>query len=128
MNISQLLEALKDPSMNLTVGEKLLAGFSITILSMVVVFIVLIIISTIISLLQREKTNKPAQLIENEETDLRDQSASSDYENNEELVSVITAAISAATGNSTNNILVKKIVRSNNSKTSWESMAKNATK
>ena len=128
MNISQLLEALKDPSMNLTVGEKLLAGFSVTILSMVVVFIVLVIISTIISLLQREKTNKPAQLIENEETDLRDQSVSSDYENNEELVSVITAAISAATGNSTNNILVKKIVRSNNSKTSWESMAKNATK
>lgn len=128
MNISQLLEALKDPSMNLTVGEKLLAGFSVAILSMVVVFIVLVLISTIISLLQREKTNKPAQLIENEETDLRDQSASSDYENNEELVSVITAAISAATGNSTNNILVKKIVRSNNSKTSWESMAKNATK
>ena len=128
MNISQLLEALKDPAMNLTVGEKLLAGFSVTILSMVVVFIVLVIISTIISLLQREKTNKPAQFIKNEETDLIYQSASSDYENNEELVSVITAAISAATGNSTNNILVKKIVRSNNSKTSWESMAKNTTK
>jgi Na+-transporting methylmalonyl-CoA/oxaloacetate decarboxylase gamma subunit len=128
MNISQLLEALKDPSINLTVGEKLLAGFSVTILSMVVVFIVLIIISTIISLLQREKTNKPAQLIKNEETDLGYQSTNSDYENNEELVSVITASTAAATGNSTNNILVKKIVRSNNSKTSWESMAKNATK
>lgn len=130
MNISQLLEALKDPSINLTVGEKLLAGFSVTILSMVVVFIVLVIISTIISLLQREKANPQTEnrLIKSEEADLGYQSTSSDYENNEELVSVITASIAAATGNSTNNILVKKIVRSNNSKTSWESMAKNATK
>ncbi|HSQ89160.1 hypothetical protein, partial [Romboutsia sp.] len=54
-NISQLLEALKDPSVNLTVGEKLLAGFSVAILSMTVVFIVLVIISAITSLLQREK-------------------------------------------------------------------------
>ncbi|MGL5313524.1 MAG: hypothetical protein ACRC92_09775, partial [Peptostreptococcaceae bacterium] len=41
-----------------------------------------------------------------------------------ELVSVITAAICAATGNSSNNIVVRKIVRSNNSKSNWEGMSK----
>ncbi len=41
------------------------------------------------------------------------------------LVSVITAAICATTGKSSNSIIVRKIVRSNNSKSSWESTSKN---
>ena len=127
MNISQLLEALKDPSAGLTVGEKLLAGFSVTILSMVVVFIVLVIIAAIISLLQREKAKPaPVQVVSNEPLNV--QEVSNETQDMGELVSVITAAICAATGNSTNNILVRKIVRSNNSKSSWESMSKNITK
>ena len=44
MNISQLLEALKNTNISLTIGERLLAGVSVAILSMVVVFIVLVII------------------------------------------------------------------------------------
>ena len=127
MNISQLLEALKDPSAGLTVGEKLLAGFSVTILSMVVVFIVLVIIAAIISLLQREKAKPaPVQVVSSEPLNV--QEVSNETQDIGELVSVITAAICAATGNSTNNILVRKIVRSNNSKSSWESMSKNITK
>ena len=127
MNISQLLEALKDPSAGLTVGEKLLAGFSVTILSMVVVFIVLVIIAAIISLLQREKA-KPAPVKVVSSEPLNVQEVSNETQDMGELVSVITAAICAATGNSTNNILVRKIVRSNNSKSSWESMSKNIIK
>jgi len=127
MNISQLLEALKDSSVNLTVGEKLLAGFSVTLLSMTVVFIVLVIIAVIISLLQREKVKPaPVQIVNSEPLNI--QEVSNETPDMEELVSVITAAICAATGNSTNNILVRKIVRSNNSKSSWESMSKNITK
>ena len=127
MNISQLLEALKDPSAGLTVGEKLLAGFSVTILSMVVVFIVLVIIAAIISLLQREKAKPaPMQVVSSEHLNV--QEVSNEMQDMGELVSVITAAICAATGNSTNNILVRKIVRSNNSKSSWESMSKNISK
>ncbi len=130
MNISQLLEALKDPQASLTVGDKLLAGVSVTILSMVVVFIVLVIIASIISLLQREKA-KP-QSVSSVETKvdeaIQNQVEINNGSNIEELVSVITAAIAATTGNSTNNIVVRKIVRSNNSKTSWERMSKNTTK
>ncbi|MGL6107082.1 OadG family protein [Romboutsia sp.] len=121
MNISQLLEALKNTQVNLNIGEKLLTGFSVMILSMVVVFIVLVMIAGIISLLQIEEK----AVDKNVETESLNQSIlKTKNEDIAELVAVITAGICTATGNSSNNIVVKKIVRSNNSKTSWESMNK----
>lgn len=106
MNISQLLEALKNTEVSLTISEKLIAGVFVALLSMSVVFIVLVVIAGIISLLQREKKTDQT----------KDMGA---------LVSVITASICVATGNSSNNIIVRKIERSNNTKSSWESMKKN---
>lgn len=127
MNISQLLESLKDPSVVLSVGEKLIAGFSVALLSMSVVFIVLVLIAVIIKVLQIEKTKQtPVESISNEVTSTEE--LSNEVQDMGELVSVITAAISAITGNSTNNILVRKIVRTNNSKSSWERISKNVTK
>ena len=129
MNISQLLEAVKDPSSTLSMGEKLLAGVSVAVLSMAVVFIVLVVIALIITILQRDGSKKVKE--ENIELIKQKEDEKKDVNNNEdlgELVSVITAAIAATTGNSTNNIVVRKIQRSNNTKTSWERMAKNTTK
>lgn len=130
MNISQLLEALKDSADVLTIGEKLLAGLSVTALSMVVVFIVLVIIAATISLLQKEKAKPQVTPVVNNNVEITIQSQEevNTSDNMEELVSVITAAIAATTGNSTNNIVVRKIVRSNNSKTSWEKLSQNTTK
>ena len=120
MNLRQLLEALKDPSASVSVGEKLLAGFSVAIISMVVVFIVLILISGIISLLERQ-TDKTKKI--NEETKTPDTIPDhNEQEVNAELVAVITAAIATQTGKPANNLLVKKVVRSNNYKTGWENM------
>lgn len=129
MNISQLLEALKNPSSSLSIGEKLLAGVSVAVLSMAVVFIVLVVIALIIAILQRDKSKKVKEennleIIKQKENEIQ----KDNNENFEELVSVITAAIAATTGNSTNNIVVRKIQRSNNTKTSWERMAQNTTK
>ncbi|MEG0051336.1 MAG: OadG family protein [Terrisporobacter sp.] len=130
MNISQLLEALKDPSAVLSLGEKLLAGVSVAILSMGVVFIVLVVIALIIAILQKDRSDKNKEV--SATTNIKELSneliEESSNDNTEELVSVITAAIAAATGNSINNIIVRKIERSNNNKTSWERMAKNTTK
>ncbi|WP_270647895.1 OadG family protein [Paeniclostridium hominis] len=129
MNISQLLEAVKDPSSTLSMGEKLLAGVSVAVLSMAVVFIVLVVIALIITILQRDGSKKVKE--DNIELIKQKEDEKKDVNNNEdlgELVSVITAAIAATTGNSTNNIVVRKIQRSNNTKTSWERMAKNTTK
>lgn len=129
MNISQLLEAVKDPSSTLSMGEKLLAGVSVAVLSMAVVFIVLVVIALIITILQRDGSKKVKE--DNIEVIKQKEDEIKEVNNNEdlgELVSVITAAIAATTGNSTNNIVVRKIQRSNNTKTSWERMAKNTTK
>ncbi|WP_278682185.1 OadG family transporter subunit [Paraclostridium bifermentans] len=128
MNISQLLEALKDPSASISIGEKLLAGVCVAILSMAVVFIVLVIISLIIKILQIDRTEKQKTVVDVEPIQEVSIENKSSNENIEELVSVITASIAAATGNSTNNIIVRKIQRTNNNKSSWERMPKNITK
>lgn len=128
MNISQLLEALKDSSASISIGEKLLAGVCVAILSMAVVFIVLVIISLIIKILQIDRTEKQKTVADVESIQEASIENKSSNENIEELVSVITASIAAATGNSTNNIIVRKIQRTNNNKSSWERMPKNITK
>ena len=123
MSISQLLEALKDTNVSLTISEKLLAGVSVAVLSMVVVFIVLVLISGIISLLQ--KMENKSLIINNIEKET--ETTEIEEEGNfEEVVAAITAAICAANGGK--KIFVKKIIRTNNTKSNWESMYKNITK
>ena len=123
MSISQLLEALKDTNVSLTISEKLLAGVSVAVLSMVVVFIVLVLISGIISLLQ--KMENKSLIINNIEKET--ETTEIEEEGNfEEVVAAITAAICAANGGK--KICVKKIIRTNNTKSNWESMYKNITK
>ena len=123
MSISQLLEALKDTNVSLTISEKLLAGVSVVVLSMVVVFIVLVLISGIISLLQ--KMENKSLIINNIEKET--ETTEIEEEGNfEEVVAAITAAICAANGGK--KICVKKIIRTNNTKSNWESMSKNITK
>lgn len=124
MNISQLLEALKDPSSVLSTGEKLLGGISVALLSMGVVFIILVIIALIITILQKDRSSKTKlDIVKNE--DYENKSNEDDFK---ELVAVITASIAASTGNSTNNIIVRKIQRSNNNRSSWERMSQNTIK
>ena len=123
MSISQLLEALKDTNVSLTISEKLLAGVSVAVLSMVVVFIVLVLISGIISLLQ--KMENKSLIINNIEKET-ETTEIEEEDNFEEVVAAITAAICAANGGK--KICVKKIIRTNNTKSNWESMYKNITK
>ena len=123
MNLSNILESLKESSINLSIGEKLFAGLSIAILSMILVFIVLGIIALLINLLQLDRNTKidenskldknkivKANVIEDEEIDMMKDS---------ELVSVIIASILASKDENTN-IVVRRIVRTNNQKSNWE--------
>ena len=128
MNISQLLEALKNPSTGLTMGEKLVVGLSVALLSMVVVFIVLVLISTIINLLQKMENDNKKEIkssnsnqVENDIDIIEEQDSNFD-----EIVAAITAAICSTNGGK--QICVKRIIRTNNTKSSWESMSKNITK
>ena len=123
MNLSNILESLKESSINLSIGEKLFAGLSIAILSMILVFIVLGLIALLINLLQLDRNTKidenskldknkivKANVIEDEEIDMMKDS---------ELVSVIIASILASKDENTN-IVVRRIVRTNNQKSNWE--------
>ena len=87
----------------------------------------LLVITAIIKLLQSEKSQAKLKDSTEKETMTESNEFKKD-ESIEELVSVITAAIAASTGNSTNNIIVRKISRTNNSKTNWERMTKSTTK
>ena len=69
----------------------------------------------------RRQTDKTKKI--NEETKTPDTIPDhNEQEDNAELVAVITAAIATQTGKPANNLLVKKVVRSNNYKTGWENM------
>lgn len=125
MNISQLLEVLKDPQVSLSIGEKFLAGIFVATLSMIVVFIVLVIISAIISLLQIEKGNKN-NINKNEVNDELKLDESVIEDNFEEVVAAITASICVSNGGK--QISVRKVRRTNNTKSNWENMSKSITK
>lgn len=120
MNTSQLLENLKSNPDILSLGEKLLGGLVVAALSMLVVFVVLIIIALVIQLMNKApQDNKPQQdqgpLMRTQELQLEQEEVN--LVDNKALVAVITAAISAS---SNNNIVVRRIVRTNNVQGTWE--------
>ena len=132
MNISQLLEMLKQPGAVSTVGSKFIAGIFVALLSMAVVFILLSIISILMSSIQREKSKKENQIIleiQNPEDIINRKNKAlnetNEDMNNEQLVAVITAAICAASGKNSNSFLVRKISRTNNNISTWENMSNN---
>lgn len=117
MNISQLLENLKIDAASMPMGERLLAGCATTLLSMVVVFIVLVLIAVIIKIVNvapEDKKNKVAEIKVDGNKEVSEEISTED---NNELVAVITAAISAS---SNKNIVVKRISRTNNIQSNWE--------
>lgn len=122
MNISNLLELMKNDVSSLTVGQLLLGGIVVSVLSMIVVFIILILIAFFIKVLQRDsKKNKIEANIQEEATTILSEPEPKG-ENIEELVAVITAAIASSSDNSTNNIVVRRIVKTNNIQGNWEKM------
>lgn len=117
MNISQLLEKLKIDAASMPMGERLLAGFSTTLLSMVVVFIVLVLIAEIIKVVNAGPKDKKNKVVEIKVDENKEVSEEISTEDDNELVAVITAAISAS---SNKNIVVKRINRTNNIQSNWE--------
>lgn len=123
MNISELLELMKNDISSLAKGEIILGGLSVALLAMAVVFVILVLIAITIKILQRDPKKKEVEVKTQQE---QAATISSDIqpkeENVEELVSVITAAIAASRGTSTNNIVVRRIIRTNNIQGNWQSM------
>ncbi|RDY22664.1 hypothetical protein CHF27_012190 [Romboutsia maritimum] len=121
MSISELLQNLKIDASSMTMGEKLLAGLYTTLLAMGVVFIILVLISFIIKIINdkpkvgNKKLNKDINEMKAQEN--KQPQTQEQYDN--ELISVITAAIIAS---ESKNIIVRRIERTNNKQSDWEKM------
>lgn len=121
MSISELLQNLKIDASSMHMGEKLLAGLYTTLLAMGVVFIILVLIAFIIKIINdkpkvgNKKLNKDINEMKAQEN--KQPQTQEQYDN--ELISVITAAIAAS---GSKNIIVRRIERTNNKQSDWEKM------
>lgn len=121
MNISQLFEALNTSNNTLSIAEKLIGSLAVTALSICTVFIVLIVISAIISLLQIEKKHDKSKEVKAETvvSKIEEETLVEEEINDTEIVAVIMAAISAFSDND-NKLVIRKIIRNMNMKSNWE--------
>lgn len=108
---------------SMSIGEKFLSTFAITILGMVVVYIVLIIIAYSLELLKVFFGKKPKKTAVEEYAEINDVIAeeTTDKESNGdiELIVLITAAIAAFEGTSSENVIVKNIKELPQNKNVW---------
>lgn len=124
MNISGLLENLKNNIDAMSMKEIILGGFATALLAMMVVFTILVLISLIIRIINAQPNEKVNESSKNKSVDIVDvlankaeEDLNDNLEDDDELVAIITASIVAASGK---NIVVKRITRTNNNKSSWE--------
>ncbi|NBI06524.1 OadG family protein [Senegalia massiliensis] len=110
--------------MNLQDGISLSEGLIVTVFSMAIVFATLVVISLILtgfkSAFYKEEKKEPVKkgvLPVNENTVV--ENTEEIVDNDEELVSVIAAAISAATGQSVENIYIRNIKRVSQASPVW---------
>lgn len=117
MNISGLLENLKVDINSLSMGERLLGGLATALLSMLVVFVVLVLISCIIKVINPKSKEVEVKATQTEIVDKADLHEEID---DTELIAAITAAIVSS---SNKNIVVRRIRRTNNIYSNWEKTA-----
>lgn len=119
-----LLSKLKDPNLihTLSIGEKFQGALMVTLLGMGITFASLVIIRYLTSLLSYivmkiENKNKPVL----EVVSTTNSAVVEDVEegDDEELIAVISAAIAASLNTSIHNIVVKNIVRTQDTTPSW---------
>lgn len=123
-----LLDRLRDPNVDLSVGEKLGASLQVTVLGVIIVLLGLLLLYFAINLMEKflyqpKKTPttevKPAKATPSVPVESKEEQQSADQQENEELVAVITAAIAASMETSTHNIVVRNIVRTSDTTPAW---------
>lgn len=106
---------------SMSVGEKFLNTFAITILGMVVVYIVLVIIAYSLDLLKVLFGEKPKKTVSGKYAEMKNYIKDETINNNEdiELIVLITAAIAAFEGTSGENVIVRNIKELPKNKNVW---------
>lgn len=122
-----LMERMKVASdlQNMSIGEKFLGGLQVTMFGMAVVFVVLLLLFLVIKLLESflsRKENKEEIPTTNNKTTTPVESIvaeTSEFQEDEQLVAVIAAAVAASLHTSTHNIIVRNIVRVPDTTPAW---------
>lgn len=123
-----LLDQLRNPNVDLSIGDKLVASLQVTVLGVIIVLLGLLLLYFAINLMEKflyqpKKTarteEKPAKATPSEPVVSKEDQQSADQQENEELVAVITAAIAASMETSTHNIVVRNIVRTSDTTPAW---------
>ena len=101
----------------------------VTVVSMIVVFVVLVMISALIGLLKNMGEGKKEKLVEApkekiETTILVSDNIQTEIEDEDEIIAVISAAIAASLGLKIPDINITSIRRTNQSTTAWREMSK----
>lgn len=111
-----LLDQFADPELikNLSTGQKLRGSLQVTLLGMTVTFVALIILWGLI-LIMSKILNKSHKCEEQQEEPMIEIKLLEE----EELIAVISAAIAASLKTSTNNIVVKNIVKVEDATPIW---------
>lgn len=131
MNINEIINGVKFDIASLSFGEKMIGSIFLAILSMLIVFCILACISAIISLMynvfykKRDSKENLAieKTIELKNDKYKDEKNIKSFEKNDinqnEVVAVIVACINKFRQNEDSEIIVRKIIRSNNNYSSW---------
>ena len=123
-----LLDRLRDPSVELSFGDKLAASIQVTILGVVIVLMALVLLYFAINLMEKllRQPQKPAETAPKaapaqprEAEPVEESQPTAAQEDDEELVAVITAAVAASMETSTHNIVVRNIVRTADNTPAW---------
>lgn len=123
------LELLRDPSLvqSMTIGEKMISGLMVAILGMAIVFLVLFLLMIVVNILKKafysedmsfkeDKTRTPSQT--------KTPVAEPEYDDNNEKVAAIMAAIMSLESMKSSNFRIKKIKRTNDDVPIWGRVAR----
>lgn len=111
---------------SMSIGEKFINSIAITILGMVVVFTVLVIIAYSLNVLKFMFSDKPKNVEEKEsiKKNLDERTnieivETEEYEDDSDLIILLTAAIAAVSDTSSENIVVRSIKELPQRKSTW---------
>ncbi|SHH47868.1 OadG family protein [Tepidibacter thalassicus] len=107
-----LIDIMKNDIHILTNSQKIIGTLLVTGISMVIVFLVLIIISFSLNIMNR-------LICTQDKKETKKVNKNKDSKDNKELIAVISAVIAASLGTSTNNIVVRNIVRVKDEESNW---------
>lgn len=132
MDVMKLIESLKDAEtlQAMTMGEKLLAGFSVAFIGITITFLGLMLLWGAIALMSKflyKPVADPVKVINQSNAQsgagangqLASQAVVSEEAQDNELIAVITAAVAASLKTGIHNIVVRNIVRIPDETPAW---------